>query len=553
MTFHDFISRFPKATKTGSGDHMVRCPAHEDGKASLSVKESPEGNILLKCFANCTPESITAALGLAMKDLFKDEPKKLFTPKYKTPATPDIPTEKPTIEKIYSYTDALGRELYQAIRLKPKSFRQRHAVSGKWIWSMEGVERVLYRLPEVLKSSKVWIVEGEKDADSLVEKGFCATTNVGGAGKWLDGYTEALAGKDVVICGDNDKKNEKGVSPGEEHVRLVFESIAERAKSVKIVKLSSQFKDVSDFIAANNGNSRKELEELETNAVPHFKGVRLPLYSMADIEPKYKFLVRNTATTQLVFEWLPTLCRNIRPLIPGEMALFVADTKVGKSALLQTIALKSPHLKTLFFQMELPEELMYERFLAMRTRLKCTEVEIAYKTTDDEHGVDALNKLFPNFLICPEPRLTPERLESIITSSELKIGEKPKLVLIDYVQLMHGSGGTRYEKASHIGESLKEIAKATKTIIVLCSQVSRPEKNTDKIFEPSLHSAKDSGSFENSSGLVIGVWRDPSDPTAMHMRVLAATKGGAGTKLVCNFDAERMVITERSRQPEPEQ
>lgn len=543
MKFEDFIARFPKRQKQPNGNFFVRCPAHEDGKASLSLKESKDGNILLKCFAGCDVKSIVSALGITEKDLFASSPKKDFTPQYKNVEKESEPKVKPVLDKIYSYTDAVGRELYQAVRLKPKSFRQRHRQGEEWIWTMDGVERVLYRLPEVMKAVRVWIVEGEKDVDNLSELGISATCNVGGAGKWLDGYTDCLAGKEVVICGDNDE-------PGQKHVELVFDSIASRAKSVRIVKLPQGIKDVSDYIVANPGSPRKELDDMAEACVPHFKGVKLPLYSMADLEPKYKSLVRSSATCQLRFEWLPTFDKAIRPLIPGEMALFIADTKVGKTALLQTIALRAGNLKTLFFQMELPEELMYERFLAMRTRMRSRDVETAYRATDDEHGTEALNKMFPNLLICPEPRLTPERLESIITASELKIGEKPKLVIIDYVQLMHGTGGSRYEKASHVGESLKEIAKATKTIIVLCSQVSRPDKNSDKTYEPSLHSAKDSGSFENSSGLVIGVWRDAQDMLAMHMKVLAATKGGTGTKLVCNFDGEKMLITERARQSE---
>ena len=51
---------------------------------------------------------------------------------------------------------------------------------------MQGVERVLYRLPEVLAAGEVWVVEGEKDADSLAALGIVATCNAGGAGKWSE-------------------------------------------------------------------------------------------------------------------------------------------------------------------------------------------------------------------------------------------------------------------------------------------------------------------------------------------------------------------------------
>ena len=70
-------------------------------------------------------------------------------------------------------TDADGVLLFQVCRFDPKDFRQRRPDPdhpGQWIWKMSGVERVLYRLPEVLKAVSegrvVFIVEGEKDADA---------------------------------------------------------------------------------------------------------------------------------------------------------------------------------------------------------------------------------------------------------------------------------------------------------------------------------------------------------------------------------------------------
>src|SRR5262249_13056867 len=68
----------------------------------------------------------------------------------------------------YPYTDENGTLLYTVVRLDPKDFRQRRPDGrGGWIWNMDGVRRVLYRLPEVLRADEVHICEGEKDADNL--------------------------------------------------------------------------------------------------------------------------------------------------------------------------------------------------------------------------------------------------------------------------------------------------------------------------------------------------------------------------------------------------
>jgi hypothetical protein len=547
VRFEDFIARFDKRTKTARG-FMVRCPAHDDGKSSLSVGRAKDGGVLLKCFAGCEAAGIVGAMGLEMKDLFAAEAKRDFKP-YKTPppkpkSEPLPPGVKPEIEKIYSYTDALGRELYQALRLKPKSFRQRHSVNGKWIWTMDGVERVLYRLPEVVKSETVWIVEGEKDADNLVALGFCATCNVGGAGKWLDGYTDTLKGKDVVICGDNDE-------PGRKHVELVFDSVANQAKSVRIVKVPGG-KDISDFIEGMKSDrpAREVIETLFSEAVPHVGGVKLPVYSMAEIEPHYDRLVNQPSDQRIdLGNWLPSFRGRVRPLTPGSLVLIQGDTGIGKTNILQSIAEAFRSVFTLMFEMELPKEDMFERFCASRLEVEGREIEDNYRR-NGPNGAKVLDYMFPKLFICPESKLTIERIEAIAMKSELKMGEKPLLLLVDYAQLIAGKGQSRYDRASAVAEGLKVLAKDTGTVVFVTSQIDRASAKENS---NGLHSAKDSGSLENSAGLVLGVDRDPEDRNLLIIKVLKATKGGAGLVIECDFDGARSRITERGKYQEQEQ
>lgn len=535
MTYADFISRFEKLTPTKDGV-MVRCPAHPDGTASLAVGEAKDGGVILHCHANCRTESVVAALGLEMKDLFAKELPRQFTP---PPAVRKINGDhkpKPEIEKTYSYTDEMGRELYQAVRMKPKDFRQRHSVDGKWVWSMAGVELVLYGLAGVLAATQVWIVEGEKDADNLTRLGFCATTNVGGAGKWLDGYTASIKGKHVVLCGDND-------DAGRKHVEKVFESIASKAASVKIVKLPAIYKDVSDLIEERKDKAREMLIELEALAVPHIGGLRMPVYSMANIEPKYiSSATKSDAVSFDLSKWLPSLRYRVRPLLPGSLVLIVGGTGSGKTMLLQNIAMAALNLKTLFFELELSEEELFERFMAIKNKCECADVETEYRN-NPPIGHDGMMRGFPNLFICPEPRLTIDQMEAIILRAELKMGGKPLLVLLDYVQLVQGEGKSRYEKVSNIAEALKSMAKATKTIVIVASQIDRASGKEGEI---GLHSAKDSGSLENSAGLVLSAVRDEEDSTLMRLRILKSTKGHAGYEVLCNIDGAKATITERA-------
>ena len=57
----------PKARGKG---WVALCPAHPDRQPSLSVDESKDGKVLLKCFAGCSCQAIVAAVGLKVADLF---------------------------------------------------------------------------------------------------------------------------------------------------------------------------------------------------------------------------------------------------------------------------------------------------------------------------------------------------------------------------------------------------------------------------------------------------------------------------------------------------
>jgi hypothetical protein len=127
----------------------------------------------------------------------------------------------------YAYTDGGGRLLYEVLRLLPKAFScRRPDGAGGWLWNLQGVERVLYRLPEVVAAVRgdeiVFFVEGEKDADAIAALGFAATTHAGGAGKWRPEYAQALRGGRVVVIPDNDEA-------GRRHAETVLGALRSQA------------------------------------------------------------------------------------------------------------------------------------------------------------------------------------------------------------------------------------------------------------------------------------------------------------------------------------
>lgn len=534
----------------GANKTTNRCPLKEHKQGHLCVSVDTQRGIW--CCNDCGSEfkpcggSVIDWMMLEQGKTLLEVLKQFDAPEQCDDAPPfNSEPKQPEIESMYDYYDETGQFVYQVCRLKPKTFRQRRKdENGNWVWNMQEVRRVLYNLPSVLnpKNKWVWVVEGEKDAVNLAELGLCATTNVGGAGKWAESYSECLKGKEVVLCGDNDK-------PGQDHMKKVLDSLGEKVASVRKIQIPSPHKDVSDYISTfkTKDEAGIALGALVENAAVLTGGIELPIQNMEELEREYIEHLALSKTRVLTFaNWLPSLNTRCRGLVPGEMVSILAATGVGKTALLQNLAKHSAPLPTLLFEMELPGSLTFERFCAMSEEIPCYQVESSYQngTKRDWRSSGKLNHIWT----CTKSKLTPANVEMLINKAELKMGVRPALVLIDYIQLISGVGAKRYEVISDAAEELKRIAKTTKTIIVIASQVKRKEDSSG--MEVSLHDAKESGAIENSCGLVLGVWRP--EPDKLHIRILKNTKGrsmGKEEQIECRFDGASMTITELEKSP----
>jgi putative DNA primase/helicase len=247
MRFDEILSRFPNAKRNSTG-YVAKCPAHDDRNPSLSISEGNGGATLLHCHAGCAIDAVCSAVGLNRGDLFANRT-----------ATRGGSFN---IVTTYDYHDGEGNLLFQVCRLDPKDFRQRHPDGkGGWIWKMDGVERVLFHLPELLAAKAagrpIYICEGEKDVLAAEKAGFAATCNPGGAGKWLASYTETLRGADVVIVADKDEA-------GRKHAQLVASNLNSVASSVRVVELpdtnGKSVKDAADYFTA--GGDASGLDEI---------------------------------------------------------------------------------------------------------------------------------------------------------------------------------------------------------------------------------------------------------------------------------------------------
>jgi putative DNA primase/helicase len=295
---------------------MARCPAHNDGRPSLKLDEKSDGTVLLRCFADCTTESICAALGLRLQDLFPPhEPRPHTNGRMNGHGASRVVAT-------YDYRDESGALLYQVLRKEPKDFpvRRPGADGGGWIYNLEGIRRVPYRLPDVLAShraSPVFIVEGEKDVDRLWAEGLVATCNPGGAGKWRSEYCASLSGRNVIILPDNDEA-------GERHARAVAHSLWGTARRIKYVALPDvpPKGDVSDWLDA--GNTVEQLISLASHT-PDLEQAQDEAGEPAQADAPAKFKCMADVMPESVdWLWEGFLAR-------GKFGLWEGDPGIGKT------------------------------------------------------------------------------------------------------------------------------------------------------------------------------------------------------------------------------
>lgn len=316
MKFEEIKDKFEIDKKSKRSDRVqAKCPCHDDKNASLTISyNSKEEKTMLYCHAGCNTKDIVESVGLKMSDLF-DKPLEVED-KHKSAFEKDI-------EAIYKFYDENGDLAYEKIRKKGKKFLHRRYEDKMEIWGLsEGVytetfpgsnsysmkeregaktiwlpeqEHILYNLPNLIRAIKegkvVYIVEGEKDADNLIEKGQIATTTSIGATKgdlgkkWLKSFNKYFKNANVVLIPDND-------IPGHAFMNHVAKELKPIAKSVKILKLPNlkNKEDVSDWLEA--GNDIYDLNNLakKCDEYVEFKGSLIYDFNWSDVGNAERFV-----------------------------------------------------------------------------------------------------------------------------------------------------------------------------------------------------------------------------------------------------------------------
>ena len=201
-------------------------------------------------------------------------------------------------------------------------------------------------------------------------------------------------------------------------------------------------------------------------------------------------------------------------LQPSDLVLIAARPSMGKTAfvlnLVQNAAVRKG-LNCMIFSLEMSKEQLVNRLLSMESGIDAQKLRTGDLTiTDFDELIPAAVRVSQSkgLVIDDTPGITVTELLSKCRKRKLETGLD--MIIIDYLQLMSGSGKhseNRQQEISEISRSLKQIAREMHAPVVALSQLSRAcEQRTDH--RPMLSDLRESGAIEQDADVVMFLYRD---------------------------------------------
>lgn len=295
-----FLSRFPSPKKEANG-YKVNCPAHNDKKPSLSVKEAEDGKLLLNCFVGCKYESIMRAVNLDPSDGFvKKATNTNYTPTYFHREKPqNSNSSKRAYRNLQEYTEFKGvrEQVFIDAGWQNTTYHERPAL--KFV-TLNGVRYRLidgekpsfinekgfigcwYKLDEAIKigkknNSPLILCNGEPSTVVAQYYKLPAFSFCGGEATTLKDQLiedlKTLHKGTIIITPDNDEAGRNGAIKKQRQLKS-------QGFEVKVVDFGSNKPkgfDLADFVKLHKENSLAELLKLPDLVIPSEKNIAEPL------------------------------------------------------------------------------------------------------------------------------------------------------------------------------------------------------------------------------------------------------------------------------------
>lgn len=303
--------------------------------------------------------------------------------------------------------------------------------------------------------------------------------------------------------------------PTAAHAESYAEIVAQKAVRRRLIKASGE---ISELSYDENSSTQELLQQAEAE-----------LFSVSDQSLKQDLISLESILTES-FDRIEELHRNkgsLRGVRTGyrdldnmtaglqrsDLIILAARPAMGKTTLVTNLAYNVATIAkqpVLFFSLEMSKEQLVDRMLADASGVDAWNIRTGNLSDDDFSKLsEAMGEMSEApIYIDDTPGLSVLEMR---TKARRAAHEQPLgLIIIDYLQLMQGSGrsdGNRVQEVSEISRGLKLIARELNVPVIALSQLSRSvESRSPQI--PQLADLRESGSIEQDADIVMFIYRE---------------------------------------------
>lgn len=194
---------------------------------------------------------------------------------------------------------------------------------------------------------------------------------------------------------------------------------------------------------------------------------------------------------------------------PGDLIIIAARPSMGKTALGVQVAknIAETGNGVLLFSLEMGTDQLNQRLLALQSGVRFENIRRRRLVPRDW---DALTRAADHLSTLPlyiDDEAGLHHLQIRSRARKLASREGLGAIVVDYLQLAHGSGESREQEIAQIAGGLKKLAKELKVPVIALSQLNRKvEERTNKI--PMLSDLRESGAIEQDADVIIFIYRE---------------------------------------------
>lgn len=340
--------------------------------------------------------------------------------------------------------------------------------------------------------------------------------------------------------------------PTSAHAESYAEIVAQKAVRRRLIKASAEISEMG-FDEESSTQELLQQAEAELFAVSD-QSLKQDLVSietiLTDSFDRMEELHRNKGQLRGVRTGYRDLDNMTAGLQRSDLIILAARPAMGKTTLVTNLAYNVATIakqSVLFFSLEMSKEQLVDRMLADASGVDAWNIRTGNLSDQDFSKLsDAMGEMAeaPIYIDdTPGVTVLEMRTKARRAAHEAPLG----LIIIDYLQLMQGSGrdkGNRVQEVSEISRGLKLLARELNVPVIALSQLSRTvEQRTPQI--PQLSDLRESGSIEQDADIVMFIYREAyynpdTDRENITDLIIAKHRNGPTGKVELYFHPERL-------------